>query len=325
MDKNYPLVSIVFTSYNHKEYLKQALDSLINQTYPNLEIIIIDDCSTDGSQEVLKQYEHHDNIVLKLQSVNSGSYVNSSNYGAEMASGEYINFAQCDDFSNQNQIEKLVSKAIEFPNVGVVFSKSYLIDSNGVIIGDDYENREYSFREKCLNSSFISGDLMFGFLTYSCVIPNLSSALIKRDLLASTGGLSNKYKVASDWAFWLELSFTTNFYYISKPLNYFRQHPTTIRNVIKFEYQVIELFDIFYDLIKSKNLSGKEKTQLYIGSNIVWISGLINNFNVFIITFKPIVKKIASYNKLNLIYLCLCLFKVMKESFLKRLKFKVKK
>ena len=59
MDNNFKqLVSIVFTSYNHKEYLKQAIDSLINQSYTNYELIIVDDCSTDGSQEILLKYDH---------------------------------------------------------------------------------------------------------------------------------------------------------------------------------------------------------------------------------------------------------------------------
>ena len=88
MDKiDHPLVSIVFTSYNHKEYLRQALDSLLNQTYPNTEIIIIDDCSTDGSQEILREYEHIENINLHMQSQNSGSYVKASNLGASFAKG----------------------------------------------------------------------------------------------------------------------------------------------------------------------------------------------------------------------------------------------
>jgi glycosyltransferase involved in cell wall biosynthesis len=60
-----PLVSVVFTSYNHAEYLKQALDSLVNQTYNNLELIIIDDCSTDNSQSILIQYEHFSKCYFK--------------------------------------------------------------------------------------------------------------------------------------------------------------------------------------------------------------------------------------------------------------------
>lgn len=325
MDKlSQPLVSIVFTSYNHQEYLSQALDSLVNQNYSNLEIIIIDDCSTDGSQEILKQYEHYENIELKLQKINSGSYVKASNFGASFAKGDYLLFAQCDDFSDPNQIERLVIKALEFPHAGVIYSKSHLIDSKGVILSNDYQNREYLFRKKCHNDSFISGDLMFDFLTYSCVIPNLSAALIKRELFVSVGGLSLKYKVASDWAMWLELSFLTNFYYVSQPLNYFRQHPTTIRNTIKFEHQVMELFEIFYDLVKSKNLSICKKRNLYIGANIVWISGMISSFYAFKNTFKIINQKTIDYNNFNLIYFCLCFLKVMKEALLKRLKFLTK-
>ena len=151
MDKlSQPLVSIVFTSYNHQEYLRQALDSLVNQTYLNTEIIIVDDCSTDGSQEILREYEHYENINLILQKQNSGSYVKASNFGASFAKGEYILFAQCDDFAKANQLEVLLKAFESNPSVGVVFSKSNLVDENGknhtfkkyrvIKISDDTEN-----------------------------------------------------------------------------------------------------------------------------------------------------------------------------------------
>jgi glycosyltransferase involved in cell wall biosynthesis len=100
---NNPLVSIVFTSYNHLEFLKQAIESILNQTYTNFELIVIDDCSTDGSQDLLTRYTFDNRVNLNLLDSNTGSFVKASNYGARIASGEYILFAQCDDFSEINQ------------------------------------------------------------------------------------------------------------------------------------------------------------------------------------------------------------------------------
>ncbi len=188
-----PLVSIVFTSYNHKEYLRQALESLLNQTYTNFELIIVDDCSIDGSQSILKEYESDIRIKLILSKVNSGSYVKSSNFGASFAKGEYILFAQCDDYSEPTQLEELVKGAELNPDCGVVYSMSKLIDSNGEKINDDYQIRESLFKSKVKTSQVIEGSLMSRFFSYSCVIPNLSAALIRKDLYEAVGGLSDDF------------------------------------------------------------------------------------------------------------------------------------
>ena len=177
-----PLVSVVFTSFNHKEFLKEALDSLVNQTYQNIEIIIIDDCSTDGSQEILEQYRCFNNINLKLSTTNSGSYVNSSNYGASLATGDYLLFAQCDDYAAPNQIEKLVQMMLKNPEVGVVYSKSNLIDHEGTFITTDLQCREMIFKKHISINPIIYGNQMRTFLSFSCVIPNLSAALINTNL-----------------------------------------------------------------------------------------------------------------------------------------------
>jgi glycosyltransferase involved in cell wall biosynthesis len=243
MDKQLPLVSIVFTSYNHKEYLKQALDSLLYQTYQNIEIIIIDDCSTDGSQEILKQYVQNEKINLHLKEHNSGSYVNASNYGATFAKGEYLIFAQCDDYAEPDQIKLLSNVLNEHPEVGVVFSKSLLVDENGKFLSDDFVIREKKFKDVVANESIISGNVFRELLTVSCVIPNLSAAMIRREMYDKINGLSNKYYMASDWCFWLELSEITNFLYLSQPLNNFRQHSTTIRSKTKIVNHLKEIFN----------------------------------------------------------------------------------
>lgn len=301
--KEKPLVSIVFTSYNHKEYLRQALDSLVNQTYPNLEIIIIDDCSTDGSQEILKEYEHYDNIDLKLQTNNSGSYVKASNYGASFAKGEYILFAQCDDFAESNQIQKLLEVFEKNPSIGVVFSKSNLVDENGTVFNDDFLGRERSFKKKVSNDGLIKGKEMKEFLSFSCVIPNLSAALIKADLFRKINGLSDKYLVVADWEFWLDLTEETDFYYVSEPLNYFRQHATTIRSSIKMKTQIVEIYKMFYNHLLKNNLDSIQKYKLKQGAGAVWFSYFVENKKAWFQCFNNVYPEIRTIEKRGLYYL----------------------
>jgi glycosyltransferase involved in cell wall biosynthesis len=281
MDNVFPLVSVVFTSYNHKEYLKQALDSLLNQTYHNIEIIIIDDCSTDGSHEILMDYAHYDKINLKIQTKNSGSYVKASNLGATFAKGEYLLFAQCDDFSEKDQIEKLVNAFKSNSDIGVAFSKSNLVDKNGVKLSEDFTFRERRFKQSAKNG-LITGDKIGSFLSFSCVIPNLSAALIKRDLFESINGLSDSYLVVADWNLWLELSKRTNFYFINESLNNFRQHSTTIRSSIKMKTQIEEIFHMFYNFMDDSNLTNSERKVYKTGAGSIWFNYFLENKSLWI-------------------------------------------
>ncbi|MGJ1317231.1 glycosyltransferase [Sphingobacterium spiritivorum] len=306
-----PKISIIFTSYNHREYLVQSLNSLIEQTYRDFELIIVDDCSTDGSQDILKEYQKYPFVRLFLNQINSGSYVKASNFGAEKAIGEYIIFAQCDDFAEPNQLEKLVEHVSE--DFGVIFSKSVLIDANNKVLGDDFSLREKSFREFCKNGGGISGSMMSQFLSKGCVIPNLSAALIRKDLYSRVGGLSEKYLVAADWDFWLKLSLITNFYYINSPLNNFRQHEATIRSSIKITKQILEIYNIFYDFISQNNLSKAAIRDFQVGAGAIWISFFKSDKRSWVQSFISISRETSKFEKHNIWFLWLGFIYKVKE------------
>ena len=90
------LVSVVVASYNHAEFLEKRMESLINQTYSDLEMLVIDDCSPDNSLKVLRKYESHPKVKLVIRE-NNGGWVVVSNQGVEISSGEFVIFANCDD------------------------------------------------------------------------------------------------------------------------------------------------------------------------------------------------------------------------------------
>lgn len=239
-----PRISIVLTSYNHQEYIGKAIKSLLNQTFKDFELIIVDDASTDGSQNIIKEFTDP-RIRLFFQPDNSGNYVLSTNFGARQAKGEYIIFAQCDDFADINQLKILNDITCRFPEIGVIYSSSNLIDENDCIIENDFNIREKEFKDLCKSDTIIHKNEMQKFLLESCVIPNLSAALIKKDLYDNLNGLSSEYKVVADWDFWLRATTITDFFYIRNPLNYFRQHKTTIRSSIKVEQQLVEVIKMY--------------------------------------------------------------------------------
>ena len=111
MDKNF-LISVIVPAYNIAEYLPRCLDSILNQTYSNLEVIVISDGSTDNTNEIIKEYANIDSRIVPVFKENTG-VSDTRNKGLEMAKGGYIGFVDGDDFIEPNMYELLLKNAIE--------------------------------------------------------------------------------------------------------------------------------------------------------------------------------------------------------------------
>ncbi len=120
-------VSIVVPVYNAAQYLKKCLDSIVNQTLTNIEIIIIDDGSTDGSTEICKKYAAKDSRIIYYKKENEGLAAARQD-GIERASGEYVGFVDSDDWLELNMYERMFSVAKE-NNADVVFCNCFFNDS----------------------------------------------------------------------------------------------------------------------------------------------------------------------------------------------------
>lgn len=111
LNDNKKLISVIIPAYNAEDYLKECIESVINQTYTNLEIIIINDGSTDGTLNIANDYGNRDNRITIINQKNCGVYKTRCN-GIEIAKGEYIVFLDADDFLTDNCIEKLYNSII---------------------------------------------------------------------------------------------------------------------------------------------------------------------------------------------------------------------
>lgn len=103
-----PLIYVVMSCYNREKYVVEAIESILNQTYTNFEFIIIDDCSTDNTFEIVKEYAKKDNRILALKNDKNYCYVHSLNKGIEIAKGKYIARMDDDDISLPERFEKQV-------------------------------------------------------------------------------------------------------------------------------------------------------------------------------------------------------------------------
>lgn len=140
-------VSVLVAVYNAEKYLSKCLDSLISQTYKNIEIICIDDCSKDSSAKILNKYASSDNRIKILTLAKNSGQANARNEGLKIASGEYITMLDSDDWFADDSIEKAVEAIESVPDADVsVFRLMQCYEETGKIV--EYENKT---DKKCMS------------------------------------------------------------------------------------------------------------------------------------------------------------------------------
>lgn len=140
-------VSVLVAVYNAEKYLSKCLDSLISQTYKNIEIICIDDCSKDSSAKILNKYASSDNRIKILTLAKNSGQANARNEGLKIASGEYITMLDSDDWFADDSIEKAVEAIKSVPDADAsVFRLMQCYEEAGKIV--EYENKT---DKKCMS------------------------------------------------------------------------------------------------------------------------------------------------------------------------------
>lgn len=220
-----PKVSVIIPNYNHAPYLKQRIDSVLNQTFQDFEVIILDDCSTDNSWEVIKDYENHPNIIhIERNKVNSGSPFMQWTKGIELTKGEWIWIAESDDWAESNLLETLINEIGENPQVPLFHVQSYThFSPTETIIKKHFE----------ITGVYNFNDYSRTFFKYN-LFPNASAVLFKKSAVdSSIFHKLKKFRFAGDWLFWIHLCINHKFGYVSTPLNHFRKHGDSVTT--KFE------------------------------------------------------------------------------------------
>ncbi len=296
------LVSIIVTSYNHAEYLKQRINSLLCQTYSNAEIIVVDDCSTDGSRDVLNEYRNQENVAIVVLEQNKG-YATASNLGVSMAKGEYVMFAECDDFSEPSQVEVLYNALHSNNSAVVAYCRSNMVDGKGILHGDDFKFRETLFKKMCSTDRLIPQKLILRFLMFSCVVPNMSAAMFRKSSFYAIGGVSPAFRACADWDFWCRMAATGDFYYVSKPLNNFRSHSTTVRSTFKISLQLCEIFRIVYSVYAKTHLSFGERLKFRFNTGFIWASFSVEQPKNWVMGFPKVWIESLKYDKAGVFFL----------------------
>lgn len=181
------LVSILMPAYNCEQYVKQAIDSILNQTYSNFELLVADDCSKDNTKAIIDSYS--DKRIKRFHNENNLGYLKASNKLFLQCKGEFITFQDADDYSDVSRVEKLVGYLNKNKDVSVVGSNVIKVDEKGDL------HRQTIFPE---THEKITG----GFKNYKIVFTG-SSLMVRKEVIAEYG-IYNEYfdRIGSEDTYW---------------------------------------------------------------------------------------------------------------------------
>ncbi len=222
-----PKVSIIIANYNYARYLEQRLDSIIQQTYRDFEIIFLDDASSDESVELCKNKYKHYITHFKVNSVNTGNPFVQWNKGVRLAQGKYIWIAEADDFCEPTFLEEMVPLLESNPNVGLGYCQSLRVDSQGNAL-DDWTWVDYThdldpqrWRSNFTNTGI---DEIKTYLVIRNTIPNASAVLFRKSAYVQAGYAVENLKFAGDWLTYCKVLEQSDIIFNKHILNYNRWH-----------------------------------------------------------------------------------------------------
>src|SRR4051812_47380318 len=201
-----PRVSVIVPNYNHAPFLRRRLDSILAQTFQDVEILILDDASTDGSAGVVAPYLADPRITFRANAKNSGSPFVQWNRGVAAARGELVWIAESDDFAAPTLLEKLVALVGSSSRVAVAYCQSWKVDPADVIDGTlDFYTADLD--AKRWQHPFVNNgrDECGRFLVLKNTIPNASAVVFRREAFLRAGGAPLTLRLSGDWLAWVRI------------------------------------------------------------------------------------------------------------------------
>jgi glycosyltransferase involved in cell wall biosynthesis len=259
-----PKLSVIIPSYNHGSYLKERVDSVLHQQFPDFELIIVDDNSTDNSSEIIESYRHHplvSHIVYAKE--NSGSPFFHWQTGIELAKSDWIWIAESDDVAHPYFLEKVADVISNNPSVGLVYCDTEIIDDAGRPIMEAYskkKNKLFNTKKWSVSHLAKGSRELDEYLKYDCTINNVSGMVFRKDLALPILKELSEYRYFGDWFFVLKLASQTDIFYYAEVLNFYRKHTGSALHVSTDRPgEVKEYFMILKLLYYNKYITDKKK------------------------------------------------------------------
>jgi alpha-1,3-rhamnosyltransferase len=225
-----PRVTFVIPSYNHEKYIKRSIVSALNQDYPNIQLIVVDDGSSDNSPSIISSLTQS-NDFLYLRQRNSG-LISVLNRALGLSDGKYFCWGGSDDYFQRSRVSLLVQALESNPEAAVSYGKVTYVNSSGL------EGSESG--DKYNKSGFI-----FPYLIERCFIPAPAS-LVKTSVLREFHGFDPRFFL-EDYPLWLKIAKKYPFFYLESSVTYYRLHDNNVS--ANLERMVLEVERILNDWV----------------------------------------------------------------------------
>jgi glycosyltransferase involved in cell wall biosynthesis len=268
------VLSVIIPNYNHSAYLQQRINSVLEQSYQDFEVIILDDCSTDNSTSIIEQYRSHPKVShIVYNQTNSGSTFKQWNKGIAMAAGKYIWIAESDDYADPQFAGKCIVNLMGTPGANLVYTDSVEIDENDAVLGR--WSRWMAFLDNNLwteDFTASGNDINAVYHHQINVIPNASGVIFKKEAYLASPFIKHAeaLKFTGDWLIWFSLMQNAQVCYCHQPLNYFRYHVNTTRSLesarlenVAEQYKTILKLRKLVKPLPDKNITEKKHVELY--------------------------------------------------------------
>ncbi|MGL5509545.1 MAG: glycosyltransferase, partial [Microcoleaceae cyanobacterium] len=245
-----PKVSVCLPTYNggNKDFLQTAINSVLNQSFEDFELIIVDDCSTDNTAEIIKSYLAGDRRIKYYENeINLGLFPNW-NKCLNLATGEYITILGQDDLMNSDNLLKKVAILDEYDQVGLVTSSAQIIDDHNQITTWEWAN--YS------NSYLINGQSWIFQILGEANPICCPAVMFRKSILEKIGNQFNtNYHYAADFKMWVEIAKFSDLYFLADFLINYRWHKdNTTHSFTSFD-QVAESVQVWQEFLDVLALS----------------------------------------------------------------------
>jgi glycosyltransferase involved in cell wall biosynthesis len=273
----HPKVSVIMCVYNGEKYLKESIESILNQTYTNFEFIIVDDGSKDKTNEIIKSYKDERIVLITNETNKNKTY--SRNIALEKAQGEYIAIFDSDDISFPQRLEKQVEYLQENSSIGACGSQAYFIGLP----------QKLSYRHCPTNPEAAKCLLLF-----ESPIAH-PAAMVRKKIIDEFNIKYRDFIASEDYALWVDLAKHTQLSNLDEHLIYYRRHAEQ-ESLAKFDLQLECDLSVKKEFYGQIGLNFNEEEYQIIKT---FCSNTIPTDKKFIQDFEKILFKISEFNDIN--------------------------
>jgi glycosyltransferase involved in cell wall biosynthesis len=291
-------VSVIVPNYNHAPYLHDRINSVLDQTFQDFELVLMDDCSSDNSREIMERYRDHPKVSqLVFNEKNSGNPFEQWEKGISLTSGEYIWIAESDDWCSRDFLDTAMEALQKSENLSLFFSRSYQIDQANAVLNDllwwTADLPKYDWEKNFTEQGV---DLIRNCLIKKNVIVNASAVVFRRGELRDHFSKISRLRKNGDWLFWTLLLLKGEVAYHGIPLNYFRDHQGSTRNYSTIDSHLLNLVEQYYVRSKILELTNGQNSNAVLNSyELIFISTPVLKYQMLRRFFNRILRKNLSF------------------------------